>query len=75
VVEDATRDLTAAEFGLSRYDGDQLKEMFDLLRGLRLAAGDFSDGDPEAAGGEPAGTGGEPASARHAVAPGAVSRP
>jgi DNA-binding MarR family transcriptional regulator len=48
VVEDATRDLMAAEFGLGRYDGDQLKEMFDLLRGLRLAAGDFSDGDPAA---------------------------
>ena len=36
----------AADFGLGRYDGDQLKEMFDLLRDLRLAAGDFSDGGP-----------------------------
>jgi DNA-binding MarR family transcriptional regulator len=75
VVEDATRDLMAAGFGLSRYDDDQLTEMFDLLRGLRLAAGDFSDDDPAAAGGEPAGTGREPASTRHAGAPAAVSRP
>ena len=48
VVEDATRDLMAAEFGLGRYDSDQLKEMFDLLRDLRLAAGDFSDGEAAA---------------------------
>jgi DNA-binding MarR family transcriptional regulator len=75
VVEEATRDLMAAEFGLSRYDGDQLKEMFDLLRGLRLAAGDFSDGDPAAAGTEPDGPGSEPASPRYAGAPPAVSRP
>jgi len=75
VVEDATRDLMAAEFGLSRYDGDQLKEMFDLLRGLRLAAGDFSDGDPAAAGAGPGGPGREPAPPRYAGAPPAVSRP
>ena len=75
VVEDATRDLMAAEFGLSRYDGDQLKEMFDLLRGLRLAAGDFSDDDPAAAGEKPAGPGSEPASARRADATAVVSRP
>jgi DNA-binding MarR family transcriptional regulator len=75
VVERATRDLMAAEFGLGRYDGDQLKEMFDLLRDLRLAAGDFSDGEPAATVGEPAAAGGGPASARHGDAPAAVSRP
>jgi DNA-binding MarR family transcriptional regulator len=75
VVERATRDLMAAEFGLGRYDGDQLKEMFDLLRDLRLAAGDFSDGEPAAAVGERADAGGGPASARHGDAPAAVSRP
>ena len=75
VVEHATRDLMAAEFGLGQYDGDQLKEMFDLLRDLRLAAGDFSDGEPAAAVGEPADAGGGPASARQGDAPAAVSRP
>jgi DNA-binding MarR family transcriptional regulator len=75
VVERATPDLMAAEFGLGQYDGDQLKEMFDLLRDLRLAAGDFSDGEPAAAVGEPADAGGGPASAGHGDAPAAVSRP
>jgi len=75
VVERATRDLMAAEFGLGRYDGDQLKEMFDLLRDLRLAAGDFSDGEPAAAVGESADAGRGPASARHGDASAAVSRP
>jgi len=60
VVEHATRDLMAAEFGLGRYDGDQLKEMFDLLRDLRMAAGDFTDGEPAAPGGPPV-TDGAPA--------------
>ncbi len=41
VVERATRDLMAADFGLGGYDKDQLGEIFDLLRGLRLTAGDF----------------------------------
>ena len=41
VVERATRDLMAAEFGMGGYAPGQLKEIFDLLRGLRLAAGDF----------------------------------
>ena len=47
VVERATRDLMAAEFGLGGYEPGQLKEIFDLLRGLRLTAGDFI---PERAG-------------------------
>jgi DNA-binding MarR family transcriptional regulator len=41
VMEKATRDLMAAEFGLGGYAPDELAEMFTLLRGLRLAAGDF----------------------------------
>ena len=31
----------AADFGLGGYDKDQLGEIFDLLRDLRLTAGDF----------------------------------
>ncbi len=41
VVEQATRDLMAAEFGLGGFGPDQLQEIFDLFRELRLAAGDF----------------------------------
>ena len=41
VVERATRDLMAAEFGLGGYGPGQLKEIFYLLRKLRLTAGDF----------------------------------
>jgi hypothetical protein len=41
VVERATRDLMAAEFGLGGYEPGQLKEIFDLFLQLRLAAGDF----------------------------------
>src|SRR5579872_5172933 len=41
LVERATRDLMAAEFGLGGYEPGQLKEIFDLLRGLRLSNGDF----------------------------------
>jgi DNA-binding MarR family transcriptional regulator len=51
VVERATRDLMAAEFGMGRYDSGQLTEMFDLFLDLRLAAGDFipgSTGDTDA---------------------------
>jgi len=41
VVTRATRDLMEAEFGLGGYEPGQLKEIFDLFRELRLAAGDF----------------------------------
>ena len=41
VVERATRDLMAAEFGLGGFEPGQLKEIFDLFRELRLTAGDF----------------------------------
>jgi hypothetical protein len=41
VVERATGDLMAAEFGLAGFGPGQLKEIFDLFRELRLGAGDF----------------------------------
>jgi DNA-binding MarR family transcriptional regulator len=39
----ATADLMAADFCLRGYDDTQLDEMFGLLRGLRVEAGDFTD--------------------------------
>jgi len=59
VVERTTRDLMAAEFGLGGYGPGQLKEIFDLLRGLRLANGDFLPENP----GEPRGDLTRPATA------------
>jgi DNA-binding MarR family transcriptional regulator len=47
VVEKATQDLMAAEFGLHGYTDEELGQVFDLLRGLRLSAGDFTDPAPE----------------------------
>ena len=44
LVERATNDLMAAQFGLGGYDEAGLEEMFRMLRGLRVTAGDFSDG-------------------------------
>ncbi|MGH3151652.1 MAG: MarR family winged helix-turn-helix transcriptional regulator [Streptosporangiaceae bacterium] len=41
LVQRATRDLMAAEFGLGGYAKEQLQEIFDLFRELRLTAGDF----------------------------------
>jgi DNA-binding MarR family transcriptional regulator len=41
VVAKATKDLMAAEFGLSGYASDELEDVFTLLRSLRVAAGDF----------------------------------
>ena len=41
VVAQATRDLMTAEFGLAGFDETQREQLFDLLRGLRVAAGDF----------------------------------
>ena len=49
VVERATRDLMAAEFGLAGFEPGQLKEIFDVFRELRLAAGDFVPETPGAA--------------------------
>ncbi len=41
VVGRATADLMRAEFGLARFGPEQREELFALLRGLRVAAGDF----------------------------------
>ncbi|MCG5220957.1 MarR family transcriptional regulator [Streptosporangium sp. KLBMP 9127] len=41
LVQRATADLMAADFGLTMYGEAQLDEMFTLLRTLRVAAGDF----------------------------------
>jgi DNA-binding MarR family transcriptional regulator len=43
VVEKATADLTAAEFGLGALDAAQHRSLFSTLRELRLAAGDFTE--------------------------------
>jgi DNA-binding MarR family transcriptional regulator len=41
LVEAATADLLAADFGLGSLDEDQLKAVSELLRPVRRAAGDF----------------------------------
>jgi DNA-binding MarR family transcriptional regulator len=46
VMRQATADLMAAEFGMGGYSPEQLEDMSRLLRGLRVAAGDFKDGEP-----------------------------
>ncbi len=43
VVEAATKDLMAADFGLRAYDAEECGEIFAMLRPLRIAAGDFED--------------------------------
>ncbi|PBC77742.1 DNA-binding MarR family transcriptional regulator [Streptomyces sp. TLI_235] len=42
VVEQATRELMAIDFGLEGYDADHCQQVFDLFRPLRVAAGDFA---------------------------------
>ena len=37
----STADLMAARFGMAEYDVLELGEIFSLLRGLRVTAGDF----------------------------------
>ncbi|CAM5351014.1 DNA-binding MarR family transcriptional regulator OS=Streptomyces violarus OX=67380 GN=FHS41_002176 PE=4 SV=1 [Streptomyces violarus] len=44
VVEAATRDLMAMDFGLGVYDAEECAEIFAMLRPLRIAAGDFEEG-------------------------------
>ncbi|RKE21193.1 MarR family winged helix-turn-helix transcriptional regulator [Streptomyces sp. TLI_171] len=51
VVESATRELMAVEFGLEGYDADACREVFELLRPLRVAAGDFEAPAQEGPGG------------------------
>ncbi|WUD73126.1 MarR family transcriptional regulator [Streptomyces sp. NBC_00510] len=43
VCEAATEDLMGMKFGLGAYDDEQCAEIFDLLRPLRIAAGDFEE--------------------------------
>jgi DNA-binding MarR family transcriptional regulator len=43
IVEAATRDLVAVDFGLGAYDSEECGEIFALLRPLRIAAGDFEE--------------------------------
>ncbi|NKQ23782.1 MarR family transcriptional regulator [Streptomyces galbus] len=43
VVEAATRDLMAMDFGLGAYDAEECGEIFALLRPLRVAAHDFDE--------------------------------
>jgi len=43
VVEAATRDLMAMDFGLGVYDAEECGEIFALLRPLRVAAHDFDE--------------------------------
>ena len=45
----ATADLMAARFGMGGYRTGELGQLFTLLRGLRLAAGDFTPGSQRAA--------------------------
>ncbi|TDE00564.1 MarR family winged helix-turn-helix transcriptional regulator [Jiangella asiatica] len=42
-VDRVTTELMEAEFGLRALGDDERKLVFDLLRGLRIAAGDFRD--------------------------------
>ncbi|GAA4634980.1 MarR family transcriptional regulator [Actinoallomurus vinaceus] len=42
-VERATADLLAADFGMGAYDDGELDQIVDVLRGLRVAVGDFTD--------------------------------
>ncbi len=43
VVEDATRDLLASDFGLDCYDEDELWQIHTLFTKLRVGFGDFPD--------------------------------
>jgi DNA-binding MarR family transcriptional regulator len=55
VAERATGDLMAARFGMGGYGTGELGQVFTLLRGLRLEAGDFVP-EPDAVGGAEPGT-------------------
>ena len=53
--EEATGDLMAARFGMGGYPTGELDQVFTLLRGLRLAAGDFVPGPEQDRGHDPEG--------------------
>jgi DNA-binding MarR family transcriptional regulator len=43
VVDAATRDLMAMDFGLGAYDAEECAEIFAMLRPLRISAHDFDE--------------------------------
>jgi DNA-binding MarR family transcriptional regulator len=43
IMRRATDDLMAAKFGMGDYSHEQLEDVFGLLRGLRVNAGDFRE--------------------------------
>jgi DNA-binding MarR family transcriptional regulator len=43
VVQRATADLMDAEFGMAGYADGELEDLFRMLRGLRVSAGDFME--------------------------------
>jgi DNA-binding MarR family transcriptional regulator len=47
VVDRATKELMAAGFGLDALPAGRCEEVFQALRGVRLAAGDFTGSVPE----------------------------
>jgi DNA-binding MarR family transcriptional regulator len=51
VVEQATRELMDIDFGLEGYGPEQCHGIFEVLRPLRIAAGDFTPPSGEAPGG------------------------
>ena len=51
--EEATGNLMAARFGMGGYGTGELDQVFTLLRGLRLAAGDFVPEPEQAHGRDP----------------------
>lgn len=57
VMARSTADLMTARFGMGDYDVLELSEIFALLRGLRVAAGDFQQEPVAAAGDGAAATG------------------
>ena len=65
-VRRTTAELMSADFGMSGYDAAQLGEIFELLRGLRLAAGDFAPSGTGAAGSAGAAVSGSASAARPA---------
>ncbi|CAM3851260.1 MarR family transcriptional regulator [Nocardiopsis rhodophaea] len=48
VVEDATRDLLAMDFGMDCYEDSELWDIHSMLRRLRVDYGDFPDDTDEA---------------------------
>ena len=69
VAQRATGDLMAARFGMGGYGPNELGQVFTLLRGLRLEAGDFVAEPGEAAGTARAADTAEPAVAAGAAGP------